>query len=448
MVNLESSILGAMLLDEEAASIGLDILKSYDFDLEEHVKVFNAIKKTVDAGEKVAYATVAQRYGDINYLLDLTENVATTKLIKSECLALKNNHRKVNLTQRLSNIVNQSQDMSLDEILLRVSKIAQSDDYDFKVERVRNLDRTPYKGVSSLQGKYVPMGIPTLDNALNDLAPGCVTLLTGRANAGKSTLASQIMANAIDNGNKVFLVAGEGIEEMIVNRLYQAVIGKEERFYMRRKVNKRIFKEPTDYALKHLQAWHKNKLSIFSKGESRLKTTDELFSLMKTEVKTNKPDLIVIDNLMSVLTVSSANEKLNAQADFMQRCCDLAKASNNHIILVLHPRKQITKGDMDFEDISGTQDLANKADNIISIKRCEEETEGKHGVVKILKNRYFSERPEVNVYFDHDRGVFLEQDQMGACYEFSFNWLPEKQKPELIEGMREVILPFPGESGK
>ncbi len=49
--------------------------------------------------------------------------------------------------------------------------------------------------------------------------------------------------------------------------------------------------------------WHKNKFTLFNKGESNLKTTEELFELISSEVKANKYNLVVIDNLMSILSV-------------------------------------------------------------------------------------------------------------------------------------------------
>ena len=87
----------------------------------------------------------------------------------------------------------------------------------WKIEGRRDLDKVPYTGLIKRQGKYIPTGINTVDDAINDLAPGCVTLLTGRTNGGKTTLAKQIIANAINLGNKVYLVSGEGDLESFVN---------------------------------------------------------------------------------------------------------------------------------------------------------------------------------------------------------------------------------------
>ena len=296
----------------------------------------------------------------------------------------------------------------------------------FKIEGRRDLDKVPYKGLSSKTGKYIPTGISTIDNAINDLAPGCVTLITGRSNGGKTTLTKQIMANAIDKNNKVYLISGEGDQEILINELYQCVLGKDKNSYDVITINKRHHKEPKKEVLKALQQWHKGKFTLFNKGESKLKTMNQLFKMVETEIKVNKFDLVVIDNLMSILS-TQASEKLEAQADFAQRCHDLAKIYNTHIILVLHPNKTYKKGDsMEFEQISGSSDIANKADNIISVIReyeQEEINQGINGKICVLKNRYYPENPIVKINFERETGLLLEINEKTNNIEgYKFGW--------------------------
>jgi len=296
----------------------------------------------------------------------------------------------------------------------------------FKIEGRRDLDKTPYKGLESKTGKYVPTGITTVDNAINDLAPGCVTLVTGRSNGGKTTFTKQIMANAIDKGNKVYLISGEGDQEVLINELYQCVIGRDNNAYDCIKINKRFHKEPKLEVLTALQEWHKGKFTLFNKGESKLKTMEQLFKMVENEIKLNKIDLVVIDNLMSILS-SQASEKLEAQADFVQRCHDLANTYNTHIILVLHPNKTYKKGDdMDFEQISGSSDIANKADNILSVIReydKEEIDQGINGKICVLKNRYYSDLPKINIHFESSTGLLLEiNENTNKCETYNFGW--------------------------
>ena len=294
----------------------------------------------------------------------------------------------------------------------------------WKIEGRRDLDKKPYTGLVKRQGNYIPTGINTIDDGLNDLAPGCVTLLTGRTNGGKTTLAKQIIANAINKGNKIYLISGEGDQETLINEIYQCVIGREPKNYKSVKVNKKWHKEPIPEVLKALQQWHKNKLVLFNKGESKLKTIPDLFSMMEYEIKINRHDLIVIDNLMSILS-SNAIEKNEQQGEFMQRCTDIAKVYRCHIILVLHPNKSYQKGaDMDIEQISGTSDLGNKADNVITVIREYDEVKkakGINGKIMVIKNRYYPDLPSCEVYFDSETGLLVEIKD-NVCSTYSFNW--------------------------
>lgn len=299
----------------------------------------------------------------------------------------------------------------------------------FKVEGIRDLDKDPYKGLNKVDGKYIPTGIKSIDYALNDLAPNCVTLITGRSNCGKTTFVKQIIANAIDKKNKIYWMNGENDSEMLINELYQVVIGNDNKYYNEIKINKRNRKEPKPKVLDELKKWHEKKLYLFNKGESRLKTIEELTNMLEMQIKFNKYDLIVIDNLMSILSFKSA-EKYEQQADFMQRICDLAKLYKTHIILVLHPNKTYKVGsDMDFEQISGSSDLYNKADNIIVVAREYNKDNIKNNInghLNIIKNRYYPELTKVDVYFQKETGLLLEIESNKALA-YRFAWQKENQ---------------------
>lgn len=282
----------------------------------------------------------------------------------------------------------------------------------FKIEGRRDLDVTPYWGISSNHGSYVPTGISTIDNAINDLEPRRLTLITGRSNGGKTTFIKQVIANAIDKNNKVYLMNGENDADMLINDLYKTVIGREEKYYDTIKINKRCFKEPTADSLIALRNWHKDKLYMFNKGESKLKTLGQLTKMLEAEIKYNQYDLVVIDNLMSILSVTAA-EKYEQQADFTQILCDLSKNYNTHIILVLHPNKTYQKGeDLEMEQISGSSDIYNKADNVIAVTREyheEKVSDGVNGYIQVIKNRYYGELVKVETYFDKETGLLLER---------------------------------------
>ena len=296
----------------------------------------------------------------------------------------------------------------------------------FRIEGRWDLDKEPYENVKPKSGKYVPTGLPSIDYALNDLVPGFTTLVTGRSNEGKSTFIRQVIANAIDKNNKVYLMNGEENKNNVVNKIYQCVIGNNKENYDLVKVNKRYKKEPKNYILKKLQRWHKEKLVLFNKGDSDLKTIDELTEMLEMEIKLNNFNLVVIDNLMSILSVQ-ASEKYEQQADFMQRLHDLANSYNTHIVLVLHPNKTYRKGDaMDMEQISGSSDLYNKADNVLTVSKEQDEDKKQQGVsgsVSVIKNRDFPDITTVETFYDEETGLLLEiEEETNNVMAYKFGW--------------------------
>jgi archaellum biogenesis ATPase FlaH/5S rRNA maturation endonuclease (ribonuclease M5) len=299
-----------------------------------------------------------------------------------------------------------------------VSRIVES--AKMNIRGLRNLDTHPYSGIELKKGDFISTGIKTLDYALNDLGPEKVTIITGRSNEGKSTLTNQVIINAIDQKKSVMLVAGEGIQEIIINKIYNAVIGKNESLYDEKLLNRRILKEPKREVLAELRLWHKKKLTIFSKEESNYKSTDELFNMLESVVKINKINLLIIDNLMSLLTGYNAIDKYDKQKDFLERCMGLAKRNKIHVILVAHPNKSVVKGaSMNFEQIGGSADLFGLADNIISIRRSKDN----YGIIDVLKNRYYSQLPKVNVYFDEETETYLEfNKKTGECFAYELRF--------------------------
>ncbi len=332
----------------------------------------------------------------------------------------------------------QQVDINEEYVLYGKSKVADLvESGRFKVEGRRDLEQQPYKGLPKDEGRYIPTGISQIDYALNDLSPKRLTLITGRSNGGKTTLVKQIIANAIDKGNKVYWMNGENDADFLLNDFYQVVIGRNEDYYTKVQINKRTRKEPKPNIMEKLQKWHYKKLTLFNKGESKLKLIGELVEMLETEIKFNQYDLIVIDNLMSVLSVD-ALQKNEQQADFVQILADLSKNYNTHIILVLHPNKTYTKGsEMDFEQISGSSDMYNKADNIIAVNReydKDKQMQGINGYINILKNRYYPELPTVETYYDKETGLLLERNENGdvLAYTFRFN-------DEIPEGFQIVV---------
>ncbi len=291
----------------------------------------------------------------------------------------------------------------------RIKRIVESGKVAFDGEW--DLDSVPYTGLTTEGIKFIPTGIGSLDYAVNMVQTKTVTLVTGRSNAGKSTFVSQIMASAIDKGFKVYIAIGEGNKNKVINKFYTSLIGYDKRYYDTVMFNLRELKEPKPVILRAVQQWHKGKLKMFVKSLSAYKSEEQLFQMLEYKLRTENFDLVILDNLMSLLTVSRASEKNELQARFVERCHSLAVATNTAIILVLHPNKTYRKGEeIDFEQISGTGDISNKADVILNVIRIpdDEVVRPVTGKIQVAKNRDYENLPTIDCCFDKETCTFAE----------------------------------------
>ena len=100
--------------------------------------------------------------------------------------------------------------------------------------------------------------------------------------------------------------------------------------------------------------------------------------------------LFMVDNLMTArFDGLSDSDYFRRQSNFVGELVRFAKAYDVHVHLVAHPKK--TQDDLTNDSVSGTADITNRADNVISIKRLTEPVMQNglraDATLTILKNR-------------------------------------------------------------
>ena len=107
--------------------------------------------------------------------------------------------------------------------------------------------------------------------------------------------------------------------------------------------------------------------------------------------------LFLVDNLMMLID-GDDGEYYHRQSSLIKRCCAFAKRYNVHILICAHPRK--VEGRLTKMDVSGSGDITNLADCVVSLYRVPEKEKtklkGSDAVLDIFKSR-FSGRQEVEI---------------------------------------------------
>lgn len=253
------------------------------------------------------------------------------------------------------------------------------------VKAVKELDKA--KSVNLMQAEHLKTGILQIDKAIGGLYLGQVGLLTGRRGEGKSTFASQICANVLDDDTPIFVYSGELPDYHFKYWLDLQIAGNDN---IEEYLND--YHEP-EYAipekvLASINSWYRGRAYIFDnsvvtdEGEeiSLLNTIEE--AICRYGVK-----FILIDNLMTAIEVGDKDDLFLSQSRFVKALKRIATKWSVFILLVAHPRKENGK-ELNNESVSGTGDITNAVDIVFTYSRNTGEDRAQYqSLIGIVKNR-------------------------------------------------------------
>lgn len=249
----------------------------------------------------------------------------------------------------------------------------------------------------------IETGFYGYDSYVGDWKEKDLTVVFGRNGEGKTTFISQIIAHCLQKGVKTFLYSGEMSEYKIQDWLYKQLVGNKKEYMDQVQTKYKVIDVIKPEIIKRIKEWHEGLFYLFDRKEEGVANDlDKFFELMELAAKKYGVKLFIIDNLMSKLEEKA--DSLNSdQANFVQRCKFFAINNKVHIVLVAHPNKlkgEITgeEGNLGKTDISGSNNIPNKADNIIAIERVWS-SDGCDAIVTSLKDREVGERKAFKFYF-------------------------------------------------
>lgn len=261
-----------------------------------------------------------------------------------------------------------------------------------------------YKSIFESQSEGIETGFIEYDRHVEDWKLGELTVIFGRNGEGKTTFTSQIIAHSMEKGVKTFLYSGEMSNDKIQNWLYRQLIGNKPEYYDSAKTKYKTKSDIKPEIIKLIKEWHKETLYLYDRSATEAsKSLDAFFDIMKLGAQRYSVKLFVIDNLMAILE-ENADSLYSDQANFIQRCKDFAVDNQCHVVLLTHPNKEkseVTNGKPNLEktDISGSNNIANKADNIIAVERNWGENPEYDAIITSLKDRDSGQRKVMKFNF-------------------------------------------------
>lgn len=279
----------------------------------------------------------------------------------------------------------------------------------------------------------IPTGHEVFDRKALGFILGEISIVSGLNGSGKSSWLNCVTLNAINRGYKVAMFSGELMKEKVKSWLNQAAAGRE--FVKKVYGYDDFYYVPKDVTTK-IDAWTKDKIFLYDNKYGR--NWSRLLESIKGVVESKGVNLLILDNLMTLDLDAFGGDKNEKQSAFVNSLADLAKLANIHIILVAHPRKSLTF--LRREDIGGSGDITNLADNVYIIHRVNKDfekrapeflgmdetiriamTEGYSNIVEVCKNRFVGSVDNIfGYYYEAETKRFIESKTEHVVY----NWNP------------------------
>ncbi|MDP2603388.1 MAG: replicative DNA helicase [Deltaproteobacteria bacterium] len=234
----ESSVLGGILLENEAVNQVLELLRPEDFYRESHRKVFRAIVELSDRSDPVDLITLSdclknrgelEAVGGTAYLASLADFVPTAANITHYARIVREKSILRSLISTATEIATRGYEEqgNVDEFLDSAEKVI----FDISEKKIKasfvavgDMIKDTLKTVEKLyERKEMVTGVPTgyddLDKLTAGLQPAELIIVAGRPGMGKTAFALNIAANAAFTGAGVAVFSLEMAKEQLVLRM-------------------------------------------------------------------------------------------------------------------------------------------------------------------------------------------------------------------------------------
>ncbi|HEY4644052.1 MAG TPA: replicative DNA helicase [Bacteroidota bacterium] len=238
-VDVEMSVLGAMLIEREAVSKALEILDEDSFYRDAHRKIFQAMVALFEKSEPVDLVTLTEelrRRGELDtiggpvYLTDLTSRITSAGNIEYHARIVLEKALLRSLINASSEVVNRAYNESEDALDLlddAEQKIFQISERRLKKSftLINTAIHDTMEMLESIHGRHsgvtgVPSGFTQLDNLTGGFQPSDLVIIAGRPSIGKTALAVSIARNAaVDHELPVGIFSLEMSNTQLVLRL-------------------------------------------------------------------------------------------------------------------------------------------------------------------------------------------------------------------------------------
>ena len=265
------------------------------------------------------------------------------------------------------------------------------------------LDLADVDCAQRLDTRRVLSGFRALDAGIGGFSPGELSVWTGKRGEGKSTLLSQLLLEAVNQEHRVCAYSGEMPAWQFKLAMLQQAAGRD---WVKRREDRRtgrIFYDVEEETAGRINEWWRGRVFLHDIKRENCHDEQRILTVFEYAHRRYGCDVFLVDNIMTAqLRDAAALGYWQAQSAFTGRLVSFAKGRGVHVHLVAHPRKT-DKLRLDADDVGGSSDITNRADNVLRVERVAEDKLEKAGcctLLSVLKNREFGAMPKVKLDFD------------------------------------------------
>ncbi|HLG06284.1 MAG TPA: replicative DNA helicase [Gemmatimonadales bacterium] len=240
----EQAVLGAMLLDQDAALSAGQILEYSMFYRDAHRRLFRAMVALTENRVVIDHVTLRDELlrrneldlvGGVEYIAELVDAVATAANVEHHARIVRDKAVLRRLIEASTGIIQQAYEarQSANELLddaeariFRISQHRRQEDFTRikemlwnAMERIESLHR----GGVSVTG--VPSGFPDLDHLTSGFQRSDLVIVAARPSMGKTAFCLNIASNAAQQGHGVAIFSLEMAKDALVQRLLCSAAG-------------------------------------------------------------------------------------------------------------------------------------------------------------------------------------------------------------------------------
>lgn len=256
------------------------------------------------------------------------------------------------------------------------------------VENPHIIDLADVKRLDLTQLEHFDSGIPALDQMTGGFFFGQLVVLTGERGKGKSTLGSQFLAQALEQGHTVFGYSGE-LPNWMYREWFDRQFAGPGNITHRRMPNGFIAHTVATDAVWPIQTWYRGRAklrdnSIIVDDDSEHET---LLDTVKSAIVQYGCRVLLLDNLMTAMEDDLSADQYRQQTIFCRKLAQMAQAYDVVIFLVAHPRKT-NAVDFRNDDVSGSGNITNLAGMVLQYAEPRDEKDPGDRILRVTKNRY------------------------------------------------------------